>query len=103
MPFIDTSQVREVLHDKNLTEQDKLAEVSRQFESIFLRQFLKEALRPLVKGYLDESGSSNDIYRYFLTEVLSDSMSHRGSIGFSNILQIQLQGALSPSEANNHE
>ncbi len=101
--FIDSSHIRELVHDKNLTETEKLKEMSRQFEGIFLRQFLNEALRPMVKGYLDESGSSNDIYRYFMTEVLADSMSQRGSIGFSNILQTQLQGALSPAETNNNE
>ena len=44
----------------------KIAKVSRQFESILLRQILGESMKPLLK-----SGPSGQVYGYMLTDSLA--------------------------------
>lgn len=63
----------------------KLAEASRQFESILLRQFLGESMKPLLEG-----GPSGQVYGYLLTDTLADSLSKGGGLGLSSVLQAQL-------------
>ena len=74
-----------------LDKEAQVAEVSRQFESIFLRHFLQDSLKPMFAGYLDESGNQQDIYRYFLVDTLANSISQSGAMGMANVLQAQLQ------------
>lgn len=94
-------QLRELLHDSRLSEQQKLAETARQFEGILVRDFLKDALEPLIEGTLDEGGSAHGIYRQFMTDALSDSITRGISFGFSNVLQQQMASATPPGEPRN--
>ncbi|MDP0499596.1 MAG: hypothetical protein Q7P63_05800 [Verrucomicrobiota bacterium JB022] len=64
---------------------------SGQFEAIFARQFLDEALKPMFSGALSESGAGPDLYRYMLADSLSQSISQRGVFGIGHVLQHQLQ------------
>ena len=64
---------------------EKLAAASRQFESILLRQFLGDSMKPLLSG-----GPSGQVYGYFLTESLANSLSEAGGLGLSSVLQAQL-------------
>ena len=95
---INPASLQEMINHEQLSEEQKIAEASRQFEGILLRQFLKDALNPVVKGFLNEKGSSNDIYRYFLSDVLADSMSQDSVFGISSLLQMQLQNSQPKSE-----
>jgi flagellar protein FlgJ len=63
----------------------KVAKVSRQFESILLRQFLGESLKPLL-----ESGPSGQIYGYMLTDSLAEKISEAGGLGLAHVLQTQI-------------
>ena len=76
------------------TEDAKVAEVSKQFEAIILRNFLKDSLKPLFESYLTKDNSQNNIYRYHLVDALSQSMAERQSLGISNVLQMQLKSHL---------
>lgn len=83
------------------TEEGKAAEVSRQFEAIILRNFLKDSLKPVFNTYLNQENSTNSIYRYHLVDSLAESMSQREALGISSMLQMQLKSNLSskgPSE-----
>jgi Rod binding domain-containing protein len=73
------------------TEDEKIAEVSKQFEAIILRNFLKDSLKPLFKSHLAQDNSQNNIYRYHLVDALSQSMAESQSLGLSNVLQMQLK------------
>lgn len=77
------------------------------FESTFVRQFLSEALEPQIKGFLPDNGPGSDVYRYFLTDALSQSICSRGGLGVSSLIQCQLQGGapteLNPSNPDSHE
>ena len=63
----------------------KVAKVSRQFESILLRQIIGESMKPLL-----ESGPSGQVYGYMLTSSLADQISAGGGLGLAHILQTQI-------------
>ena len=63
---------------------EKVKITAGQFEGLLIGMFLKDALKPVFKGYLNESGSAHDIYRYFLTNTLAQSIGRIGAMGFSN-------------------
>jgi flagellar protein FlgJ len=64
---------------------EKVADVSRQFEAILMRQFLSESMKSLL-----QEGPSGQVYGYMLTDSLADTMTKAGGLGLSNILQAQL-------------
>jgi peptidoglycan hydrolase FlgJ len=67
---------------------DELADASKQFESILLRQFLGESMKGLLDG-----GESGQVYGYLMTDSLANSLSAGGGLGLSSVLQAQLGGA----------
>jgi len=73
--------------DTSKANQDpaKIAKVSKQFESILLRQFLSESMKPLL-----QDGPSGQVYGYFLTDSLANEISEGGGIGLAHIIQTQL-------------
>jgi Rod binding domain-containing protein len=72
-------------------DREKIAEVSRQFEAVLLRQILGQAQKPLFKsGLLESSNSSNSIYQDLVTQQLADRISRGGSFGFASVLEHQL-------------
>jgi peptidoglycan hydrolase FlgJ len=80
-----------------VSQQEKLTEVSRQFEAVLLRQILGQAQKPMFQSSLFNSSSSNAIYQDMITEQLADRISRGGSFGFAKVLQQQLT---SPSTEN---
>jgi flagellar protein FlgJ len=70
---------------KNDRDPAKIAKVSRQFESILLRQFLGESMKPLLQG-----GPSGQVYGYMLTDSLATEISDGGGLGLAHVIQAQL-------------
>ena len=62
-----------------------------KFESVLVKQFLKEALKPMFKGVFNEDGGAHRMYRHFFTDAISESIASGGGFGVSSILQQQLQ------------
>lgn len=89
---MDTSMLMEMAHSKHASEVEKNAAVSQQFESVLVKQFLKEALKPMFKGVFNEDGGGHRMYRHFFTDAISESIATGGGFGVSNILQQQLNG-----------
>lgn len=87
----DPAAWRDRLVNGSAPESERLGAVSREFESILLRQYLGEALKPLTKGG-ESLGSGNAIYGYMITDALANSLSASGTFGFSNLMQAQLAG-----------
>ena len=77
------------------TDDAKIAEVSKQFEAIILRNFLKDSLKPMFQSYLSKENSQNNIYRYHLVDALSQNMAESQALGISNVLQMQLKSHIS--------
>ena len=88
---MDSSMLMEMAHSKNTTHNQKVAAVSDQFESVLVKQFLKEALKPMFKGVFNEDGGAHRMYRHFFTDAISESIASGGGFGVSSILQQQLQ------------
>lgn len=77
-------------HSSTIPAEDKVKEVSRQFESILLRQILSEAQKPHFKTSLGQSGASAGIYQDLMNSQMADQISSQGGLGFSHVLQAQL-------------
>jgi Rod binding domain-containing protein len=80
--LVSANPAEPVLNPRGST---KLAEAAQGFESIMLRQFLSESMKPLLQG-----GPSGQVYGYLLTDSLASSLSKGGGLGLSSVLQAQL-------------
>ena len=100
---MDSSMLLDMAHSKHATEQQKNAAVSQQFESVLVKQFLKEALKPMFKGVFNEEGGAHRMYRHFFTDAISESIARGGGFGVSSILQQQLNQASSSKNSEKIE
>lgn len=89
---MDSSILMEMVHSKNASSEQKNAVVSQQFESVLVKQYLNEALKPMFKGVFNEDGEGHRLYRHFFTDAISESIAQGGGFGISSILQQQLNG-----------
>lgn len=80
----------ELAGNKNLTEKQKIAEASRQFEAIMLRQILSESQKPVITSEFTDNSTSAGIYQDFITNTLADSISKSGTFGFAKVFEKQL-------------
>ena len=72
--------------NKALTENQKIAEASRQFEAVLLRQFLSESQKPVIQSEFTDNSTAAGIYQDFITNQLADSLSRGGGIGLAKII-----------------
>jgi Rod binding domain-containing protein len=93
---MDSSMLMQMAHSKHTSKDQKVAAVSDQFESVLVKQFLKEALKPMFKGVFNEDGGAHRMYRHFFTDAISESIASGGGFGVSTILQQQLSDVKSP-------
>jgi Rod binding domain-containing protein len=102
---LDSSLLMEVVHSKNKTESEKTKFVTEQFESVLVKQFLNDALKPMFKGVFNENSEGHRLYRHFFTDALSESIAQGGGFGVSSILQQQLapKQSTNPLSAENKE
>lgn len=77
-------------NNRNLSEHQKIAEASRQFEAMLLRQILSETQKPVIKTAYTDNSASAGIYQDFITNELSDSLSKSGTLGFAQVFERQL-------------
>ena len=81
--------------DAPLEIQD-IKKVAAQFEAIIVRQLLKPAIDPIMNGGSSGSqggavsGGGGGVYGYLLTDVLANSLSQGGKLGFSQLIEKQL-------------
>lgn len=91
----------ERMADSNqVSEQQKLGEVSRQFEAILIRQILNEAQKSQTSLTGKSGAAVSDIYRDMVTNQLADSISRTGSVGLGKSLEKQLGRQLHPAAAS---
>ena len=94
-PLLHTAKAEDIsleklAGNKSLSEAEKITEVSRQFESVLLRQILGQARKPVFKTKLNEDSMSSGIYHDMVTSQLADGISRSGSFGLARSLQSQL-------------
>jgi flagellar protein FlgJ len=61
-------------------------EVARQFEAILIRQMLSESMKSFV-----ERGESGQIYGYFMTDALAETLTKGGGLGIRSVIEAQLR------------
>ena len=92
-PHIDASQIapERLAGNPKLTEKQKIAEASRQFEAILLKQILDASQKTVIKSkYSDDSSTASGIYHDMVTTQLSQSISKSGAFGLSKTFEQQL-------------
>lgn len=65
----------------------KLAEASRQFEGVLVRQILSESMKSML-----QDGASGQVYGYYLNDTISDSITKGGGLGLASVFQAQIAG-----------
>src|ERR1041385_1891117 len=87
--------------NKGLNQQEKVEEVSRQFEAILLRQILTEGQKPMFHSKYDDQSISTGIYKDMMTEKLADGISRSGEFGLARCLQQNWLKEISAEKDNN--
>jgi flagellar protein FlgJ len=89
---VDTANipVEDLVGNQHLSQNQKIAEASRQFEAIMLRQILSEAQKPVFTSEFTDNSTAAGIYQDLITNSLADSMSKSGTLGMAKIFEQQL-------------
>ena len=82
--------LEELAAHPDLTDQDKLAQVSRQFEAALLRQILADARKPVFPSKFTDQSAIHGIYDDMVTHQLAENISQSGEFGLARSLQAQL-------------
>jgi Rod binding domain-containing protein len=75
----------------HLTDQQKIAEASRQFECILLKQILESSQKTVIHSKFSDDSTSSSIYHDMITTQLADGISKSGAFGFSKSFEQQLE------------
>ena len=62
---MDSSLLMEMVHSQKNSESEKTEFVSQQFESVLVKQFLNDALKPMFKGVFNENSEGHRLYQAF--------------------------------------
>jgi Rod binding domain-containing protein len=100
MPTTQDINPERLAGNSSLTEKQKIAEASRQFEAMLLRQIFSEAQKPVITSEFTDNSTSAGIYQDFIVNQLSNSLSKAGKLGFAQIFERQLtRPEASPADA----
>lgn len=91
-PHVVASEIAPERLAKNpqLTEQQKIGEASRQFESILLKQILESSQKTVIKSKYSDDSTASGIYHDMVTTRLADSISKSGAFGLAKTFEQQL-------------
>ncbi len=74
----------------HLSKEEKLGEVSRQFEAVMLRQILQNAQKTHSTAKTSGDSATSAIYQDMVTMQLADGISKSGGFGLAQSLKAQL-------------
>jgi flagellar protein FlgJ len=86
----------------HLSEPEKIAEASRQFEAVLLRQILEAAQKTVIPSKLADDSTAASIYRDMITNQLADSISESGAFGLAKTFEQQLNRPSTPAPRAGH-
>ncbi len=89
--------------DSQLTEDQKIGEVTRQVEAILLRQILQNTQKTIIPSEFSDNSTAASIYHDLVTEQLADSISKSGTLGLAKTLHHQLSHQLHPASTAGHD
>jgi flagellar protein FlgJ len=82
--------LEQLAKNQNLSEEQKVGELSRQFEAVLLRQILKDVQKTIIKSELMPQSAGHEMYQDMVTNQLAEGISQSGSFGFGRSLQQEL-------------
>ncbi|MFO1476606.1 MAG: rod-binding protein [Verrucomicrobiota bacterium] len=82
--------VERLAGNSRLTEDEKVAEASRQFEAILLRQILQNTQKTVIQSKFADNSTSAGIYQDMVSQQLADSISKSGALHLAESLQQQV-------------
>lgn len=89
---IDASHIamESLAGNQKLSKDEKIAEASRQFEAILLRQFLSESQKTVFKSEFSDNSAATGIYQDMITNQLADCLSQGKGFGLAETFRQQL-------------
>ncbi len=90
-------------NNPHLTEENKIAEVSRQFEAILLRQILTAAQKPVLHTEKKDNSVSASIYQDMISTQMAENISKSGTLGLAQTINQQLSHQLQASSSKDLE
>jgi Rod binding domain-containing protein len=99
-PRVAVSQIplESLAANANVADADKVAEVSRQFEAVLLRQIFQDIRKPVL-AHAEGDPTANGIYGDMINNQLADSISRSGGFGLAKSLASQLTHQVLPHAA----
>jgi Rod binding domain-containing protein len=73
-----------------ISEQEKVAELARQFEGVMVRQMLREARQPMLESAPEGGSSDTRAYDDMVTDRMAEAITRGGGFGVASSLQAQL-------------
>ena len=85
-----------------LTQEQKVAEASRQFEAVLLRQILGESQKTVIPSEFSDNSTAAGIYQDLVTSTLADNISKSGAFGLAKTFEQQLNRPTSADPKTGH-
>jgi Rod binding domain-containing protein len=97
LPRIQAEHVplERLAESSQLSEREKITELSRQFEALLLRQVLHQGQKTIIRSDLIPESTATEIYRDLFTHQLAESISRSRSFGLAQSLEQELTRQLS--------
>jgi Rod binding domain-containing protein len=73
-----------------ISEQEKVAELARQFEGVMVKQMLREARQPMLDAAPEGGTSETRAYDEMVTDKMAEAITRGGGFGVASSLQAQL-------------
>jgi Rod binding domain-containing protein len=86
-----------IANNRSLSQPQKVAEVSRQFEALMLRQILQETQKTVIPSSYADNSTTAGIYQDMVVNQLADDISKSGTLGLAQSLEQQLSRQLPPT------
>jgi Rod binding domain-containing protein len=77
--------------NKSVPEPEKIAQASRAFEAVLLRQILNQSIQPVFTSKFVGNSTSDAIYRDEVVNQMADNISKSGNLGLGKSLAAELQ------------
>jgi flagellar protein FlgJ len=74
----------------SLTQDQKIAEASRQFEAILVKQILDSSQKTVIQSKFADNSTASSIYNDMISTQLSESISKSGRFGMAKVFEQQL-------------
>ena len=103
-PRVEAAQLplESLAGNANVSDSDKVVEVSRQFEAVLLRQILSDIRKPVLAA-AEGDATTAGIYNDMINNQMAESISRSGGFGLAKSLATQLTHQVLPHSALSHQ